>query len=635
MSYAVACVAGHVDHGKTALVKALTGKNCDTHPEEIRRGITINNGYAYLDLDATHRLALVDVPGHRTFVKTMVAGAHSIDFFMLVVAADDGVMPQTIEHINILKLFGIKSGLVVITKCDLVDDDILDLVKLDIQEQIVKHLNFDVDVVEVSVVQSRGIDALRGKLLTMFNINTIETSFFRMYVDRVFTVKGQGVVVTGTSLGGKISVDDKLAIYPSAASCVVRSLEHHDQSVDQLSGKKRVAINLGGVHRDQVNVGDQLSVVELQASSLIDAYLDLLEDVDLFKGKSFAMVVFLSGSRETVCRIKNLNSSDEVTGSSMFVQIELEHPFPLLYRDRFVIRESSGDRTLGGGVVLDVRPLNHVKRSETVLQHLLYRKNGDIGGMITAELHKHHRALSAVELANILGISSSQIAGAISHGEDYICVNHELFVSRRLYEKYSENLLKAVKEHDQANYCFKRGITIEALKTLLAGQSDSLKEVVAFAVTQLMNDRQLMSDGERGVHISGYVPKLSKQQQKLLEDMAELARNNTELTFLDTDRLEHDSVKVYGMERRDFALLLKLLEESNDLITIQDKLFHRIAVERARTLLLEYLAKNDAITVAAFRDLIGGSRKSALMLLEYFDSLAVTVRQDDYRRLKI
>ena len=388
MKNVVIGTAGHIDHGKTTLIKALTGRETDTLDEEKKRGISINLGFTYFDLPNNRRAGIVDVPGHEKFIKNMLAGASGIDIVLLVVAADEGVMPQTVEHLDILSFLNIKNGIVVLTKSDTVDDEFRELVKEDICEKIKGTFLEDAEIIEVDSISKRGIDTLIEKIdkttsissliLSIFSIDKMsddiedknENSPARLNIDRVFSIKGFGTVITGTLIEGKISIEDDLVIYPQVLKTKIRSIQVHGENKDTAYAGQRTAINISNVKVDDIKRGDVLAAPNsLEESMMLDVKLSLVNHLD--KGlKHWDRLRLYHGTREILCRAVPLDKELIESGESGYVQLRLEESIVSKKGDTFVVRRYSPMETIGGGVIIDPSPKKHKKFDEKVIEAL-------------------------------------------------------------------------------------------------------------------------------------------------------------------------------------------------------------------------------------------------------------------------
>ena len=370
--------AGHIDHGKTSLVKAMTGIDTDRLKEEKERGITIELGFAYMDLPNGQRLGIIDVPGHERFIKNMVAGASTIDLVALIIAADEGVMPQTREHLDICTLLGIKKGLVALTKIDLVEEDWLDLVQEDIKEFLKGTFLEGAPILPVSSVTGQGISELTAVLERLSGEVEERSSagIFRLPVDRVFTMRGFGTVITGTTMSGSLSVGEQVYIYPQEIQAKVRGIQVHNQDTEQVRAGLRTAINLQGIEKATVNRGDVVaSPLSLYPTRLLDIQVRLLKSIPR-PLKNRSQIRFHSGTNEILGRVILLESEEIKPGESQFCQIRFGEPVALLPGDLAVIRSYSPVQTIGGAEVLNVKPGKHKRFNPEVIHQLQVLQSG-------------------------------------------------------------------------------------------------------------------------------------------------------------------------------------------------------------------------------------------------------------------
>ncbi len=423
MRHVILGTAGHVDHGKTALIKALTQIDCDSHKEEKERGITINLGFAHMNLPTGESVGIVDVPGHKDFIKTMVAGAFGIDIVLLVIAADSGIMPQTKEHFQILELLGVENGIVVITKKDLVDKEMLDLVQLEISELIEGSPFQSAPVVNVSSVSGEGLDELIREISEMIPRlpKKSKQELFRMYIDRVFNVKGIGYVVTGSVLGGQLKTGRNLNLLPGKSKQFkVRAIERHGIPVETVISGDRAALNLTGFKIEEYKRGMVLSDQLLEETLLLDGTFHLFADEQL---AIWSKVIFYSGTFESAAKIHMLDKDGLQTGESAIVQIHLEKPAILLSKDKFILRNSSNDMTLGGGVIIDTKPLHHRRRTPKLKQALLDLSEATLNSdqlfkIIKIELKKIKLPVFTDELAESLKLRSEELLHECNENND-------------------------------------------------------------------------------------------------------------------------------------------------------------------------------------------------------------------------
>jgi selenocysteine-specific elongation factor len=372
--------AGHIDHGKTSLIKALTGIDTDRLKEEKRRGITIELGFAHLELPSGQVLGIVDVPGHEKFVKNMVAGATGIDLVALIIAADEGVMPQTTEHLEICQLLNIQHGLVVLTKIDMVEPEWLELVREDVTDFLSDTFLAPAPLIEVSSLTGEGLKEMVQVIDTL--VQEIPErdagNFFRLPIDRVFTMKGFGTVVTGTSISGRIQTGDEVTIYPQGISSRIRGIQVHNREADQVRAGLRTAINLQGVEKAQIQRGHVLAAKDsLRSTYMLDVLLELIPSAPR-KLKNRARVRFHTGTSEIISTVILLDRDELEQGENCFAQIRLDQPTALLQHDRYILRSYSPVRAMGGGEILNALPLKKKRFSEAALSELKLLNTGDL-----------------------------------------------------------------------------------------------------------------------------------------------------------------------------------------------------------------------------------------------------------------
>ena len=376
--------AGHIDHGKTTLIKALTGRETDNLKEEKQRGISINLGFTYFDLPSKKRVGIVDVPGHEKFIKNMLAGACGIDIVLLVVAADEGVMPQTVEHLDILNYLGVKKGIIVLTKCDLVDEDFISLVKDEVKEKTKGLFIENAPIVEVDSVSGRGLEELVKKIDEISE--DIEEKKIdapaRMSIDRVFSLKGFGTIVTGTLIEGKISIDDEMTIYPSEKKVKVRNLQVHGCDVKTAYAGQRTAINLSNIKVSEIQRGDVIAETgSVEESMMIDVNISLVEHCKKSL-KHWDRIRVFHGTKQILCRIVPLNEDEIPYGESGYAQLRLEEKIVAKKVDRFIIRSYSPMDTIGGGIIIDTAPKKHKIYDESVIETLKIKEKGELKDII-------------------------------------------------------------------------------------------------------------------------------------------------------------------------------------------------------------------------------------------------------------
>lgn len=416
MKHVIIGTAGHIDHGKTTLIKALTGRNTDRLEEEQRRGITIDLGFTYFDLPGGGRAGIVDVPGHEKFINNMVAGVVGMDLVLLVIAADEGIMPQTREHLDILSLLGIKKSIIVLNKCDLVDEDWIELVEEEIREELAGSFMEQAPLVKVSAATGAGIQELVQVIDNMAreeveekDINTIP----RLPIDRVFSLPGFGTIVTGTLVSGIISKEDVLEIYPLGKECKIRNIQVHGEDRKECLAGQRVAINLSNIKKSEVKRGCVLAPIDrMKITDLLDVKLEILKS-SMRVLTNHARLHLFTGTSEILCRAVLLDKEELGPGESGFVQLRLEEKIAVRRGDRFVVRFYSPMETIGGGVVLEPNPKIKRRFREDAIEELKRKESGSITDIVEMHVKEHGDSLiTLAELAKLTALSIEEIEKA-------------------------------------------------------------------------------------------------------------------------------------------------------------------------------------------------------------------------------
>jgi selenocysteine-specific elongation factor len=660
--------AGHIDHGKTALVRALTGVDADRLPEEKRRGITIDLGFAELDLGDV-RVGFVDVPGHERFVKNMLAGAHGIDLVALVIAADEGVMPQTREHFDICRLLGVRAGLVVVTKTDTVDEELLELVRAEADELVAGSFLEDAPVVAVSSRTGEGIEELKSRLRESALAAPARDSdaVTRLPVDRSFTMRGFGAVVTGTLVAGEIAEGQELELLPAGARVRVRGLQVHGAAVKAATAGQRTAVNLGGVEAASVERGMVLAPAgRLSATQIVDARVSVLDDAPGAL-KTRQRVRVHHGTAEVLARVVVLEAAGEAApGASGFVQLRLESPVVALPGDRFILRTYSPQRTVAGGEVLDAHAPKHRGRERASARERLAALDGANAsarlayfvasagerGLRKAEAaartgwrddvldaaiasacadsKSETRAGGAPE-ARADGKSEAQEGSTVDARAGGAIVEAEgVLVAREVFEQLLRAAVGEVEAHHRREP-LSRGLARETLRERVFARA--APELFRAVLQRAESEGQLVSEREL-VRASGHSLDLSPADAALRERLEAVYRE----AALEAPTLEEAFARADagGNSRREhLRKILQLLIDAGALVRVREDLFfHRDALSRLVAALRDYAARHGPerlIDVAAFKELSGVSRKYAIPLLEYFDRERVTRRAGDKR----
>ena len=624
--------SGHIDHGKTTLVKALTGVDTDRWAEEKKRGITIDLGFAHYEDEQGNQLAFVDVPGHEKFIHNMLAGVAGMDAVLLVVAADEGVMPQTREHLNICNLLKIKTGLVAITRIDLVEDsDMVELCQEEVAELLEGTFLEGKPVIPVSTTSGEGLTELRQTLSKLGKqIPAVEIEKpFRLSVDRSFTLKGFGTVVTGTVLSGSLRQDEEVQQFPQQRSVRIRGLQAHSQTVSEVFAGQRAALNLAGITKEEIQRGDQLAKEgSLLTSYMLNASLTLLEDVSAAL-KNRTRIRLHLGSQEVFGRIVLLEGETLSPGKTTLVQFRLESLVCTRHGDRFIVRSYSPMFTLGGGMVIDPSP----SKSRRVLHELSGRlrrlHDGDenvrsaeviylqsVKGVIEAEFSVRS-GLSAKQSAKILQLLQSQ--------QQVLCVDP--FSKRYLHvqhvERIGEFLSKVLTIHHK-KFADREGMT----RSELGGKLSLIftEKEVEILLKYMIKLGKFVQNGQY-FSLAEHQPQVSQAQEAGLAHCFELIKAGGFQPYRRTRLLEE-----LEMNEQEGVAMLKSAVHSKRLVRVADDLYY--APEQTKEILIslrKYLQDNQSITVIQFKELLNISRKHAIDLLEYFDSQHLTIREDNHR----
>jgi selenocysteine-specific elongation factor len=633
--------AGHIDHGKSALVEALTGTHPDRLEEEKRRGITLDIGFAFLQLDEVS-IGFVDVPGHERFVRNMLAGACGFDLVLLVIAADESIKPQTREHFEICKLLGIRRGIVVLTKCDLVEPEVVELVRLE-AEELVRGTFLDggldggAPIVAVSAKTGAGMDELRRQLGRVARETPRKdiSRYFRLPIDRAFAMKGFGTVVTGTLIAGEVKPEDEVELFPSRRRLRVRGVQSGGKAVRSASAGQRTALNLAGIGHQEVSRGMVLAAPgRFEATSRLDARVVLLPSARRLKRR--ARVHFHHGSAETIAEVHLFGAPEMTPGSSGFAQLRLADEVLALPGDSFILRQFSPVVTIGGGVVVNIPKREHRRlRDPEALSFLEVQErglNGDGSARAAALRAIVSSSAAGSTLADLVmrtGWPESEIRGL----SEALAADHKLqIVSQQPFRVVSseavaaclDRVLSEVERFHRANP-LAEAISKEDLRMRCA--SALPLEVFRAALEDAVAKGRLAVTGDL-VQRAGRSIDLQPQEVRAKEQIErEFARAGWEAPGIDA------VVGRLAVERRQAQKLFQLLLRERVLVKISNEVvIHRNAVDHLRKLLAEYKkTRGDRLAVADFKELTGISRKYAIPLLEYLDRTGVTRRAGDYR----
>lgn len=617
--------AGHIDHGKTTLIKALTGRNTDRWEEEQRRGITIDLGFTYFDLKNGDRVGIIDVPGHEKFINNMVAGVVGMDLVMLVVAADEGIMPQTREHMDILELLGIEKSILVLNKCDLVDEEWLELVEEEIQDELKGTFLEKAPIVRVSAATGQGLDELVDTIQKVMEDEVVPKdtqTIPRLPIDRVFTLSGFGTIITGTLISGTISRDDVLEMYPIGKECKIRNIQVHGKDQDRCYAGQRVAINLSNIKKKEIRRGCVIAPKNnMKNTDLLDVKLTVLPDSMRIVTNHERLHLY-TGTSEILCRAVLLDKEEIGPGESGLVQLRLEEEIAVKRGDRFVVRFYSPMETIGGGIVLEPNPNRKKRFDDRVIEELKRKESGSLGDVMELHIKEHaDTMITLAELAKIMAHSAEELKEYLDELED----NGLIFVFPMkkdvyLWHKDSEFALRQKIEEALRTYHAKHPYRYGMKKAEI--HNTFLKKVkpnVFDAYIEQMIKEGVFGRKEEYLQLPGYrVPKddLYQKTESILTNTFENAGYDfVRFSEIDFGTIPRETAEDVVLMLMDEGLVLRINEEMFTMAHLMDAARERIQA---------HLKQENLITIAQVRDMFSTSRKSAKPILEYMDSIKVT-----------
>lgn len=610
--------SGHVDHGKSTLVKRLTGINPDRLQEEQLREMTIDLGFAWMTLPDGDMLGIVDVPGHRDFIENMLAGVGGIDAVVLVISADEGVMPQTREHLAILELLGVENAVVALTKIDLIQDpDWIDLVTLDIEELLSVTSLADSPIIPVSAYSGDGLDTLVNTLQSILQEIPQRVNYHhpRLPVDRVFTVSGFGTVVTGTLSGGTLTVGDTVEIQPGRRSGRVRGLQSYQQDIETASPGSRVAVNIAGISKDQVQRGDVLTLPgQIHPTRLVDVFFQHLPDADKPLAHN-AEVKFFSVASESIANVRLLNDESILPAGEGWVQIRLREDLPLSRGDRFILRYPSPAQTIGGGVVVNPHPGRRWKRfQQDVIADLQTRLQGTPAERVAQALQGEAPQSIAV-VQQVTGYSDDELQVALGDALNehlVIAVDDKFYWAMSSYQEVMSQLEAEVAIYHEENP-LRLGILRAELRSRLNMKLNLLDTLIGFSASVIL-------DGQFVRHVDHEVVFNERQ------------RANIEIMLKKLEESPYSPPAIGELNAMVGEAVVRALIDLQELVTIADDIaFTRPVYGEMLGAVLEIIEANESIDAKGLRDRFQTSRKYAIAFLEHLDSIGVTQRVGDVR----
>ncbi len=617
--------AGHIDHGKTTLIKALTGRNTDRWEEEQRRGITIDLGFTYFDLPGGDRVGIIDVPGHERFINNMVAGVVGMDLVLLVISADEGIMPQTKEHVDILSLLGIEKSIIVLNKCDLVDGEWLELVEEEVREELEGTFLEHAPVVKVSATTGEGLDGLISTIERMTSDEVVAKDIQtipRLPVDRAFSLSGFGTIITGTLVSGTISKEDTLEMYPVGKECKIRSIQVHGQDKDKCYAGQRVAINLSNVKKREIKRGCVLAPKNsMKNTDLLDVKLRVL-DSSMRVLTNHMRLHFYTGTSEILCRAVLLDREEIGPGESGYVQLRLEEEAAVRRGDKFVVRFYSPMETIGGGVVLEPNPGVKRRFQQNVIEELERKESGSTADVIELHVKGHGDTLiTLAELAKLTALSVEEVQDDVtqleSQGIVYVFpMRKDTYVwhadSRRAAEQTIGTTLRAYEEKYPYRYGMKKAeVQATHFQKIKPNVFDKILELLIGAGCLKRVDEFLCT------------PEYEVRKDKTYDKVSKLLLDTFAKAKYDFAR--YSEIGLGGADRAAADDILNILLEEKQVVKVTEDMYTLADyMERAKEVIEKKLAEDPVITIAQVRDLFETSRKSAKPILEYMDSIKVT-----------
>lgn len=623
--------AGHIDHGKTTLIKALTGRETDRWEEEKRRGITIDLGFTYFDLPDGNKAGIIDVPGHEKFIKNMLAGVVGMDMVLLVIAADEGIMPQTTEHLNILNLLGVENGIVVITKCDIVDQEWISLVREDITETISSTFLEGAPIVEVSSKTGQGIEKLIQEIINIADkavkereLNTIP----RLPIDRVFSIQGFGTVITGTLITGILKKGEEVEIYPVNKICRIRNIQVHSSDVEKAYAGQRTAINLSNIKKNEIYRGCVIAPVNsMKNTMMLDVKLNLLKSSKRVVINRSRLHLY-TGTSEILTRVVLLDRDELTPGESCYAQLRLEEEIAVRRGDKFIVRFYSPLETIGGGEIIEPLPLKRKRFDENLIEELKIKEKGTGADVIEKIIKETKDLLSVSGLAKTTALTETEVQDNIEilEQEEKITlfkVKNDMYVWHKSFEiEIEEKLEKYLFNYHKENK-YATGAKKSEIKSKFF---PNLKQLLFDVIIQAFVEKGLIKQSDEFISLTYFTIEYDEDYRKIKERVL-MILDEVKFELLKIDEL---SEKI-NHPMTDDVLSLMLTEK--DLVRINDLVTTRELYEEAKNILVEFLNKNKKISAAQYRDLINTNRKTAIALLEHFDMLKLTKRIENDRIL--
>lgn len=634
MKHIIIGTAGHIDHGKTTLIRAITGRNTDRLKEEQERGISIELGFTYFDLPSGQRAGIIDVPGHEKFIKHMLAGVIGIDIVILVVAADEGIMPQTLEHLYILDLVGIKKGFVVLTKTDLVDEEWIDMVEEEVREEIKGTFLENTPILRASSTNKEGIDKIIN-LCSQYADELEDKSIDempRLPVDRVFSISGFGTVVTGTLLSGKFNVGDEVQVFPGDKKARIRTIQVHDNDATTAYGGQRVAMNLAGLKKDEIDRGDTIAPINSMTDTMmLDVRVRLLKNLDRYIENRARLRLYI-GTREILCRIVLLDKDELGPGEEAYAQLRLEEEVVAKRGDKFILRFYSPMYTIGGGEILEPNPSKKKRFDDKALKELEIKEMGSSTDVIENIIEEKSKDFPTIkDIATVTAMLEENLREEINKliEENKVIsftLTKDLYILHIDYfNKVKDKIIEELTNYHK-KYPLRSGMAKEEIRSKYLKNA---KPRVAESIIDELINREFLEQRNENVAIKGFEVKLNTQQEKIKEDLLKAFKDHG----FQPPRRE-DLGEIIKGDKGEIEEVFITLLNSGDIIKLSEEVYlfkgnYDLALEKLRG----FFKDKGNISIGEYRDLLNTNRKVALAILEYFDQLKITKRDKDTRVL--
>ncbi len=622
MNYIIG-TAGHIDHGKTNLIYKLTGKNTDRLDEEQKRGISVDLGFAPLELPDGSEAGIVDVPGHEKFVHNMLAGAAGVDMVLLVVDVGEGIMPQTREHLDIMELLEVRSGVIVLTKIDLESEDWVDLMEMEVREELDDTFLKDKPLIKVSSETGEGIEELRNLIVEELKnaSNKNIDGPLRIPIDRVFKIQGFGTVVTGTMASGKIEENDEVELVPGQIKTRIRRIQVHENEVKVAKAGQRVALNISGLDKENIKRGCVVGKPGFfEAVYYLDVRLKLLDNIE-WQLKNGTPIHLHLGTGDTVARTYFYENKGVKPGQSALCQLRLERPLVAYRKDRFIIRSYSPVTTIGGGYVIEHKTKKHKLKDERIIERLRNMEKGSSTEIIT-QLVLARAPISKQELYKQSGLGESDFNGAL---KDLLDAGKMVKLDEYFIDDDFYNRLKNLVEEKLTEYHQKYPLRKGRAKAELMGQVSKLPQKAYQAFLERLREKENMLEIEGDyVKIAGFTPEVTKKDE---EEMSRIKDILEEELFKPPTKKQLNTRGIYRLDE-----YLEYLRQKGLIVKADEELFFSDkAYEKAKDLLKSHFKENDTLSVGDWRDILGTTRRYAIPLLELFDQEKLIKREGEVR----